>query len=166
VDLNQYSVESNLTPTRAHTFSRNNGWWSGIVKSDDPYGNEKIRLYLWHDADGKDWDIIHKWNVQADRWGKEKAVVDKFVGEGISENTPYFPVQHYHVVGGETISKNDDWWTAVVQYKKDLSWSTHETRLYMWNFDGNKPKGTNFKWNIKRDTWYEQSRIADAFLGT
>lgn len=163
VNLSQYPIESNRTPLQGHTFSQSNGWWRGVVKSEDAYGNERVRLYLWRDRDGKDWQIVHKWNVQADRWDQEKKIADKYVGAPPTTQTPHFPVQHYNVVGGETISKNDNWWTAVVQYEKDGS-STHDTRLYMWDVQGNSTTGTKFKWNIKRDTWGQEKRVADSFL--
>lgn len=162
-NLDQFPVESHLTPVQAHTFSKDNGWWRAIVKSKDEYENERIRLYLWHDSDGKEWDTIHKWNVQPDRWEKEKAVVEQWVGKPASSGNKHFPVQHYFVLDGETITKNDRWWTAVVQFEKDGS-STHDTRLYMWNMAEDEPTGTGFKWNINRDTWKQESMIADAFL--
>jgi len=163
-NLDQYPVELHLDPIQAHTFSRDNGWWRGIVKSHDEYGNKVIRLYLWRDPDGKDWNIIHKWNVQPDRWEQEKEVVEKYVGKPPTNDHPHFPVQHYHVVGGETIIDDGRWWSAVVQFKKDMSSSTHKTRLYLWSLEDDTPKGTGFKWNIKRDTWHQESMIADGFL--
>lgn len=163
VNLSQYPIESNRTPIQAHTFSRSNGWWRAIVKSEDAYGNERTRLYLWRNSDGKNWNITHKWNVDPDRWPEEKAVVKKYLNKLPSQNPPHFPIQHYTVVGGETITKSDRWWTAIVQYEDEYN-STHKTRLYMWDISGAEPKGTGYKWNISTDTWGEEATVADGFL--
>lgn len=162
-NVSQFPIESHLTPREAHTFSRSNEWWRGIVRSEDEYGNKRIRLYLWRDMGGKEWEITHKWNVQEGRWEKEKAKAEKYLNAQPSSNHPYFPVQHYKVVGGETITKNDAWWTAIVQFETDYS-STHKTRLYMWDMSGGEPTGISYKWNVNTDTWSEEVRVADAFL--
>lgn len=158
-----YPVESHLTPLNAHTFSKDAEWWRAVVHSEDQYGNELVRLYLWRNNDSKGWVPKHKWNVQRDRWKAEKSAAEKYVNRQPRGNPPGFPVQHYTVVDGETIEKTDDWWTAIVQYEDDWS-STHDTRLYMWQFENGEPKGTGFKWNINNDTWPEERRVAESLL--
>lgn len=159
----QYPVESHLTPLKGHTFSRTAEWWRAIVRSATQDGDELLRLYLWRNNDQKGWIPKHKWNIHPDRWDNEKSVVKRHVRGPINEDSTYFPVQHYHVIGGETITKTDSWWTAVVHYEDDWS-STPNTRLYMWQFENDEPKGTGFKWNINTDTWGEERRAADGML--
>lgn len=75
-----YPIESHLTPIKAHTFSKDGVWWRAVVQSEDEYGNELVRLYMWREHDQKGWVPKHKWNVQEDRWKREKGVVDDYVG--------------------------------------------------------------------------------------
>jgi len=163
-DMEQYPVESHLSPVKAHTFSRSNGWWRAIVESEDNDRNTHVRFYLWRDQGGKDWDITHKWNIQPDRWKKEKQIVGEYLNKQPNGTHPYFPVQYYKVVGGETIMKNERWWSAVVQFKKNPPSSKHSMRLYLWKFKGDKPKDSGFKWNVEKDTWHQESMMADQFL--
>lgn len=162
-DLSRYPIEGHLTPVGALTFSKSGGWWRAIVHSEDEYGNEKIRLYLWRDNDTKGWVTKHKWNIDPDHWAAERRVVEDYAGTTVDADTPYFPVQHYNVVGGQTIKKTDDWWTAVVQYEDDYS-STHKTRLYMWQLENGDEKGTGFKWNVRSDTWPEERDAVDRYV--
>jgi len=163
MDLSRHPVEDHLTPVNGHTFSKSGGWWRAIVHSEDDYGNEKVRLYLWHENDTEGWITKHKWNIDPDHWLQERSVVEDYVGAAVDANTPYFPVQHYNVVGGQTIKKTDGWWTAVVQYEDDYS-STHKTRLYMWQLEDDDAKGTGYKWNVSTDTWSEERNAADRYL--
>lgn len=162
-DLSRYPVEGHLTPVGVHTFSKSGGWWRAIVHSEDDYGNEKVRLYLWHNNDTHGWITKHKWNVDPKHWSAERRVVKDYAGAPADAKTPYFPVQHYNVVGGQTIKKTDDWWTAVVQYEDNYS-STHKTRLYMWQLENGEAKGSGYKWNIRSDTWSEERAIADRYV--
>ncbi|SNR65369.1 hypothetical protein SAMN06266787_10821 [Halorubrum ezzemoulense] len=162
-NLSRYPIEDNLSPIGALTFSKSGGWWRAIVHSEDQYGNEKVRLYLWHDNDAEGWVTKHKWNIDPEHWPAERRIVEEYVGAAVDANTPYFPVQHYDVVGGQTITKTETWWTAVVQYETDYS-STHETRLYMWQREDDTVKGTGFKWNINTDSWPEERDAADRYV--
>ena len=162
-ELGHYPIESHLTPVDAHTFSKEGEWWRAVVRSKNQYGNERVRLYLWRNDNQKGWVTVHKWNVQSSRWDKEKKTVKKYLNASPDSNAPYFPVQHYDVVGGETIEKTNDWWTAIVQYEDDWS-STHKTRLYMWQIEEGDAKGTGYKWNINSDTWPEERLVANSFL--
>jgi len=158
-----YPVESHLSPLNAHTLSRNPEWWRAAVHSETGAGSGRVRLYLWRNNDEKGWVPKHKWNIQPERWSRQKATIKKYVNRTPNGNPPYFPVQHYTVVGGKTIAKTDDWWTAIVQYEDSWS-STHNTRLYMWRAGDEGYKGTGYKWNISSDTWPEERRIADGLL--
>lgn len=161
-DAKQYPVESHLTPIAAHTFSESGDWWRAIVHAEDHYGNEKVRLYLWHN-NGSDWKAKHKWNITPDRWPAEKRAGNQYAGAPLDSQTPHFPVQHYTVVGGQTIEKTDKWWTAVVQYEDNWS-ATHKTRFYLWELEDEEPKGTGYKWNIKTDTWPEERTTIDRYV--
>jgi hypothetical protein len=69
-------VEPHLTPISGHTFSKQDEWWQGIVHSENQYGSEYVRLYLWRNSDSKGWISQHKWNVDPERWNAEKNAVD------------------------------------------------------------------------------------------
>lgn len=162
-NLSRYPIEGHLKPVGGLTFSKSGGWWRSIVRSEDKYGNEKVRLYLWHDNENKGWVAKHKWNIKPDHWPAERRAVESYAGATVDADTPYFPVQHYDVVGGQTINKTDDWWTAVVQYEDNYS-STHKTRLYMWQLENDDVKGTGYKWNVRNDTWPEERDAIDRYV--
>lgn len=52
-----------------------------------------------------------------------------------------FPVQYYEVIEGNTITKKNGWWEAVVRYRKPYSNSEdQEVALYKWKRDTDKEK--------------------------
>lgn len=161
-------IHDSLNVSKATNLYHTEEWWKAIVTYQfEDSDTDEVAVYLWH-KDG-DWNRKNKYVVKTSAaWETDKEIIDQYVRDDSSSGqTNAFPASDYYTVAdGETVSKGDGWWKAIVRVVEKGNYETNEVMVYVWqNVDDQWRRRQ--KYTIKSvSDWEEEREIIEDHLSS